>query len=178
MKKINILTNGLLSKVMTLFICVMITFNCIASLPYDKLNVSEVVDVQKDIFCAVLFVSDTISKISKSFSDKIVPPSQSPNSSPEKKSKQDTAVVNKDFISLSNEKQSKKGLNDFSHHYLYSNEIGRRLIVDKHQEKVFHVERIVVFYFLILMIFYISSKRPKDEMFINYIKIYKETLFD
>ncbi|MDR1195124.1 MAG: hypothetical protein LBL00_01450, partial [Endomicrobium sp.] len=104
-----------------------------------------------------------IEGINKSFSDKLIPYSN--KNAGQDDSKQGEVVAKMDFIPVlsENQTQNKKNIKSFSAFLLYIAPEDKRFAVDENLNVRFRADRSIVFVFLVLLLSYISFKKPKDE---------------
>ena len=165
MKRI-VFVSCLLPKAAAFFVGAVIIFNSILAVPFEKGNISPVADAQKDVFSAVMFVSDAIGKISYSFSCRISDRSHIPDNAAKKHSKNENIISKKSFVLIVNENRERKSVKNFYNLFLNMKTSYADFAVDKSPPgDIFRVDRRIIFVFFVLMIFYISSKRPKDASF-------------
>lgn len=139
-------------------------FNCIFS-PYARsINLNIETKIQKDVFSTVLFVSETIGKISVSISNIFTLKADVPRKSAEEQSgKAESAAVN-DILFLSSF-QNKKIDSNVS---LYALKIFSKRFIPLKLTGEFrlrtHDDRSIISNFLERMLFYISSKSVYDNV--------------
>lgn len=145
------------------FIASFLLFNFIFS-PYAKtINISNETKIQKDAFSAVLFVSETIGKISRSITDMFALKSSFAESSSEKKSEKSETATDMNIVFLSqlkNKKTDNTGASVFKIHL--KGIFDSTFAYEPHLRK--RVDGGIVSNFLERLLLYISSKNTYDNI--------------
>lgn len=157
----------IISRAMAFFVIAALFFNCAFAGMAGSVNVSEAAEVQKNVFSAVMFVSDVISKISVNLSEKISPYAKTSSAQSDGKQKNDEAVPRQDFI-LASQTQQIKQIKDFSSYVFSKAAVSAYGSFGGKTAAVFKADRSIAFIFLILMIFFIFTKNPYDDAAISH----------
>lgn len=155
---------SLLAKSIALLIGLMLFLNCFTFSCGAYVDLNETFNVQKDVFEAVLFVSETIEKISVSVSGIIVSNSVPGAASKAEQNETKDVFPVKEAV-LSSPSQYSKHLKNLN----LINIFNRTSAEEKFILKVKHLltanaEGRTLFYFLIMMIYFILMKKPDDKI--------------
>ncbi len=152
----------IITKAMTFFVIVVLFFNCAFAGIAGSIKADGVAEVQKDIFSAVMFVSEAISKISMNLSEKIYPYAKTASKTSEDKQKKEETAPVKDFILIS-QTQNIKQLKDLSVYTVLKSQISEQKGFVLKSWSALRVDRSIALIFLMLMIFFIFTKKPYDD---------------
>lgn len=159
-----------ISKAAVFFTVAVLFFNCaFSSLSYIRADeINGVSLAQKDIFSAVMFVSDAIKKISLNLSSKISAYGTTSQKGGSENNKTEKNTQGKDFISPAVWLQNFKQVQNNIFYGLFYSDSAEKLKPDGKTDIFFQHKGNTAFIFLIaLMIFFIFSKNPYDER-LNY----------
>lgn len=148
----------LLTKTIALFMGFFIIFNIIFSFPAPSLSFKETSQIQKDVFSAILVVSDTINKISKNLSDRfIAADTEAPLQKDEKQQPLNPAVEEKAVVTTQtqNNKTVEKSYT-FKSITFYEKE----MMFNDTSPFLNNGHAVFLCYFLIMMLFFIATKKP------------------
>lgn len=153
----------IISKAITFFVIVTLFFNCAFAGIAGNINTSGAVDAQKDIFSAVMFVSEVISEISMNLSEKIYPYAKASSKTAESKQKKEEAVPVNDLI-LINQIENLNQFKDFSAYTVLKSQVSEEKGFVLKSSLALRVDRSIALIFLMLMIFFIFTKKPYDDI--------------